>query len=122
MFAENDIVEDAASTENITNRMWFSGHVFDIYDLRGNIAWSTATNEEIVRVVCDCSQAEVDYYGLFTKDDIVWLEISMYYISSWHLGQSSKNTFKNEFPLINCILWQIIESSTNRISLDVLKS
>ena len=46
----------------------------------------------------------------------------MYNITSWHLCQSSENTFKYKFPLIDCIFWQVVEPTAYGVTLYVFES
>jgi len=45
MLAEDDVVEDAAWTENVADWMWLGSHILDIYDLGSHVARSTASNK-----------------------------------------------------------------------------
>ena len=65
MLAEDDVIEDATRTEDVTDRMGFGIHVLDVYYLRSYIARSTATHEQVVRVVSHSCQSEIDDYRLF---------------------------------------------------------
>ena len=89
MFTKNYIIKDAPSTKNIANWMRFSRHILYVYNLRSHISWSSTTNKKIVGIISNCSQPKVNHYWLFTQNNIVWLEITMDYIFSGHLCQSS---------------------------------
>lgn len=65
MLAEDYVVENATCTENVTDRMRLCAHVLNVYDFRRHIAWSTASNEQIVWIVSYRRQAEINYYRLF---------------------------------------------------------
>jgi hypothetical protein len=89
MFAKNYIIKDASRAENIAYWVRFGRHVFNIYDLRRHISWSSTSHKKIVRIISNCSQAEVDNSRLLTQDNIIWFEITVNYIFSRHLCQSS---------------------------------
>ena len=77
MLAKYYVVEYAAGTEHIANRLRFCCHVLDVYDLRSHIARSTATDKQIIGIISYSCQAEIDYDGLLAENDIVWLEVTM---------------------------------------------
>lgn len=44
-------VEDESKAEDVADRLVFGAHVLDVDDLRSHIAWSAASNKEILRLV-----------------------------------------------------------------------
>lgn len=89
MLAEDDVVEDAADTENVTDWLGLCGHIFDVYDLWGYVAWCSASNEEVIGVIGYCRQAEIDDDRLLAENDVIGLQVTMDHILPCHLGQSS---------------------------------
>ena len=89
MLAKNDIIKDAASTKNIADRVRFGRHILDVYNLRSYIAWSSASDKQIVRVISDCGKTKVNDYRFFAENDVIRFEISMNNVSSGHFCQAS---------------------------------
>lgn len=65
MLAEDDVIENAANTEHITDGMGLGRHVFDVDNFRSHVAWSSTPDEQIVGVIGDCCQSEINYDRLF---------------------------------------------------------
>lgn len=86
MLAEDDVIEDATCTEDVTDRVGFGVHVLDVDDLRGHVPRSTATHEQVVRVISHRCQSEVDYYRLLAQNYVVWLEVTVDHVLPSHLG------------------------------------
>lgn len=122
MLAEDDVVEDAADTENVTDWLGLRGHIFDVDDLGGHVAWCSASDEEVIGVVGYRRQAEIDDDGLLAENDVVGLQVTMDHILPCHLGQSSQNALHDEFPFINCVFGEVVEPSADGVAIDELKS
>ena len=122
MFAKYNVVKDASYTENIANGLRFSCHVLYVNDLRSHVAWSTTTYEKIIWIICDRCQTKIYNYWLFAENNVVWLQITMNDIFTSHFGKTSENSLQNEFTLTYCVLGKVVESSTNRVALDIFKS
>lgn len=54
VLAEDYVIEDTTGTEDVADWLRFCGHVFDVDDLGGNVARSTAAYEEVVRIIGYC--------------------------------------------------------------------
>ena len=121
MFAEDDVVENATDAENIADGLRLGRHVFYVYDLGGHVAGSSASDEEVVRVIGHRCQTEIDYYWLFAQNYVVRFQISMDYVFPGHLGETSEYTLQNEFPLADCVFGKIVEPSADGVAFDVLK-
>lgn len=57
-------VEDESQTEDITNRLILRLHVLQVDDLRGHVAWSAASHEEILLRVGKLSKPEVSNHAV----------------------------------------------------------
>lgn len=89
MLAKNDVIKDASRTENVAYWVRFGRHVLNVDDLRRHVSWSTTSHKKIVRIVSNRSQAKIDNYRLLTQDNIIRFEITVNYIFSGQLCQSS---------------------------------
>lgn len=121
MLAEDYIVEDAAHAEDVADGMGFGGHVFDVDDFRGNVAWSAASHKQVIRVIGDRCQSEVYDYRFLAEYDVVGLEVPMYHVFSCHFGKTAQDTLHDEFPLIDGVLGEVIEPAADGIALHVLQ-
>ena len=86
MLAKNYVIKDAACTENVTNWMWLSRHIFDVDDLWSHIAGSSTPHKKIVRIIGNCCQPEIDDYWFFTQYNVIRLKITVNHIFTCHLG------------------------------------
>lgn len=53
MLVKDDIIEDAAGIEHVTNGMRFSVQVLDVDDFGCNIAWCSAAHEQVAVLIRD---------------------------------------------------------------------
>lgn len=85
-------MEDQPKAEHVTYWLVFSAHIFDIDDLRSNIAWSTASNEEIIGLIRKFSKAKVRYYtvpaSFLPEDQILRLKVTMHDLFGVHFLQT----------------------------------
>lgn len=86
MLAEDDVVEDTASTKDVTDRLRLGRHILDVNDLGSNITRSSTSYKEVVRVIGNSSKSEIDDDWLFAEDDVVRLQITMDHVLSCHLS------------------------------------
>ncbi len=57
--SEKKKVEDKTQTEQVTDRVVFGFHVLDIDDFWSNVAWGSASDEEILANVGEFGETEV---------------------------------------------------------------
>ena len=86
MLAEDDVVEDAADTENVTYGLGLCGHIFDVYDLRGYIAWCSTSDKKIIWVIGYCGQAEINDDRLLAENDVIGFQVTVDHILPCHLS------------------------------------
>lgn len=65
MLAENDVIEDAANTEDVTDGLRLGRHILNIDNLWSHIAWRATSHKEIVRVISNRGKSKVDDDRLF---------------------------------------------------------
>jgi hypothetical protein len=51
MLTKDNIVKYASRTEDVADRVRLGCHILDVYYLGGHIAWGSAPDKEIVRVI-----------------------------------------------------------------------
>lgn len=121
MFAENDVVKDAANTEDITDWMGFCRHVLDVDDFWRDISWCSASHEKIVWIVGYSCQTKVDDYWFFTKNDIVRFKVTMNDIFPGHFYEATEDTFHYELSLGFCVFKKIVETAADRTTLNIFQ-
>jgi hypothetical protein len=97
MFVEDHEIENAAHTEDITDRQRFGIHILDIDDLWCDIARCSASNKKVLGLIGNGGESKINYNGLFTDDDIIRFKITMYDIFTSHLAETTEDTLHYEF-------------------------
>jgi len=122
VLAEDDVVEDAARTEDVADGVGFGRHVLDVDDLGGHVPWGSTPHKQVVGVVGHSCQPEIDDNRLLAQDNVVWLEVTMDHVFPGHLGKSAQNPFEDEFALVDGVLGEVVEPAADGVALDILQS
>lgn len=88
-------MEDEAQTEHVTDWIVFGFHVFNVDDFRGDVSWSTASDEKILFSVCEFGQSVIGNHAiegiLVSEKQVFRLEISVHDFLVTHFFHSQKD-------------------------------
>jgi len=88
-------VEYQAQAEHIANWLILGLHVFDVDNLRGNVARSSTSYEQILLSITKLSQPKVSNDQVtasrLSEDEIFWFEITMHDLFTVHFIQPVEN-------------------------------